>query len=95
MQLHRAQTRVGGWIAGFALLCALAFFVQVGLAQARADTGSAVVAAEAYLPGPVDARPSPPLELPRGAEELLGLSVLAGIGYGLRASALGRRSRSS
>lgn len=81
----------------FAMVCLLGFAVQVGIA------GLARAGEEAGRPAPTVSRPYQrgPLEMhdtfaapdmPRGAEELLGLSVLAAILYGFRASGLARES---
>jgi hypothetical protein len=79
----------------FAMLCLLGSAFQVGiagLARANEELGrSAPAVVQPYQQGPLDARdPFTIPEMPDGAEELLGLSVLAAILYGLRASGLAR-----
>lgn len=86
--------RMHRWIGIFAVLCACAFIAEVGLAQARTESAG-VDPSPVYREGPLGAAPPSLPELPRGAEELLGLSVLAAILYGLRVADLGRDSRSS
>ena len=80
-----------------AMLCLLGFAFEVGvagLARAGEDTGRLVPSASRpYHQGPLETRETfAAPEMPRGAEELLGLSVLAAILYGLRASGLARES---
>lgn len=80
-----------------ALLCFVAFAAQVaaiGLAQASdrphaSEPRSNPPSAERYQQGPLESRRAQTiLELPSGAEEMLGLSVLAAVLYGLMASGL-------
>jgi hypothetical protein len=83
-----------------AMLCLLGFIVQVGLARlasAGEDAGRpSSGAAQSYQQGPLETRDSVTFpDLPPGAEELLGLSVLAAVLYGLRASGLARESERS
>ena len=88
--------RVHRWIGLFAACSALAFVAEVGLAQTRTEEARPrPQAAAAYREDPSERAPVAMPELPGGAEELLGLSVLAAILYGLRASELGRHSRPS
>ncbi len=80
-----------------AMLCLLGFSIQVGLAglaSAGEETGrSTSTLAQSYQQGPLEMRESVAFpDLPPGAEELLGLSVLAAVLYGLRASGLARES---
>jgi hypothetical protein len=78
-----------------ALLCLVGFALQVGiagLARASEEAGSEPVA-KPYRHGPLEPRAALAIpEMPRGAEELLGLSVLAAILYGFRASGLSGES---
>ena len=83
----------------FALTCALTVLGQLVLALSGAAGHEGRGAqppsvAVAYQAGRFDrtARAAP--DLPQGAEELLGLGVLAAIVYGLRAVELGRAPRS-
>jgi len=83
-----------------ALVCLVGFGLEVGgVDLARAGDGarhSVPPSAPAYQEGPLDARRvEAPLELPSGAQELLGLSVVAAILYGFRASGLARTARSA
>jgi hypothetical protein len=83
-----------------AVLCLFGFAVQVGLAGlARAGEGAGrprSAVSHPYHQGPLDTRDSVAIpDLPPGAEELLGLSVLAAVLYGLRASGLARESERS
>jgi hypothetical protein len=83
-----------------AMLCLLGFSVQVGLAglaSAGEETGRPTsTLAQSYQQGPLETRESVAFpDLPPGAEELLGLSVLAAVLYGLRASGLARESERS
>jgi hypothetical protein len=83
-----------------AMLCLLGFSVQVGLAglaSAGEEVGRPASAlAQSYQQGPLETRDSVTFpDLPPGAEELLGLSVLAAVLYGLRASGLARESERS
>jgi hypothetical protein len=68
-----------------------------GLARASAEAGQAAAPiARPYQQGPLEARDFVVTrDLPHGAEELLGLSVLAAFLYGLRASGLARESERS
>jgi len=84
----------------FAMLCLLGSAFQVGLAglaRAGEEVGQpASAVAQPYQHGPLDTRdPFEIPEMPDGAEELLGLSVLAAILYGLRASGLAREPERS
>jgi hypothetical protein len=83
-----------------AMLCLLGFSVQVGLAglaSAGQEAGRPTsTLAQSYQQGPLERRESVAFpDLPPGAEELLGLSVLAAVLYGLRASGLARESERS
>jgi hypothetical protein len=80
-----------------ALLCLVGFAVEVaatGLAQASdrpqvSEARSNPPSAEPYQRGPRDSGQAQTVpQLPSGAEELLGLSVLAAVLYGLMASGL-------
>ena len=88
-------SRLSGVVA---MLCLSGFAVQVGttgLARGASEQAARAVPAVAqpYHRGPLEARDSMAIpELPRGAKELLGLSVLAAILYGFRASGLARDS---
>ena len=87
-------------LALLALLCLLGFAAEVGvagLARASDEADRAALAvAQPYQQGPLESRdPVSIPDLPRGAEELLGLSVLAAILYGLRASGLAHESERS
>lgn len=80
-----------------AMLCLLGFTVQIvlaGLASAGEKAGRPTSAvAQSYQQGPLESRDFVAFPvLPPGAEELLGLSVLAAVLYGLRASGLARES---
>lgn len=83
-----------GWLS---MLCCLALLIQVAARAASSVSDGAShsgsIEAEIYIPGPVG-REAPPrvVDLPRGAEELFGLSVLAAFLYGFRASGLARAS---
>jgi hypothetical protein len=78
------------------MLCLFGFAFQVGiagLARASEEAGRSGSVAQPYHSGPHEARGRYAVpEMPPGAEELLGLSVLAAILYGLRASGLTRES---
>lgn len=78
------------------MLCLLGFALQVGiagLARASEGAGRSGSVAQPYHQGPHEARGRFAIpEMPQGAEELLGLSVLAAILYGLRASGLSGES---
>jgi len=97
LRLVRVPRSVSVRTLGFlSLLCLCAFLGSVGRA-ALADgseagsTRGAPVVVETYRGGPLASRDSGTIpELPDGARELLGLSVLATVLYGLRASGLGR-----
>ena len=83
-----------------AMLCLFGFAFQVGiagLARASVEVGRPVPAIEKpYQHGPIESRDLFAIpEMPDGAEELLGLSVLAAILYGLRASGLAREPERS
>ncbi len=100
---HRMAGRVGPsrarrrlrWIGFLALLGGLALVAQVAFARDFEVHGSRPAAsAVPYHEGPVDSAPVRAPRRPAGADELIGLSVLAAILYGLRASDLGRASRS-
>jgi hypothetical protein len=90
-------------LIGVLCLLGCVFLVGIaGLARASAGTGKAGEAGQAaaiarpYQQGPLETRDfvvTP--DLPHGAEELLGLSVLAAFLYGLRASGLARESERS
>ena len=78
-----------------ALLCLLGSGAQVGIADPARASGDGdrveFSTARPYQQGPLEPRDRGLMpDLPRGAEELLGLSVLAAILYGLRASGLAR-----
>ena len=79
-----------------ALLCLLGFALQVGiagLARASEEPGQSGPVAKPYRQGPLETGAALAIpEMPRGAEELLGLSVLAAILYGFRASGLSGES---
>jgi hypothetical protein len=79
-----------------ALLCLLGFALQIGiagLARASEEAGRSGPVAKPYRQGPLETPTALAVpEMPRGAEELLGLSVLAAILYGLRASGLSGES---
>ena len=98
--------RALGLIGVLCLLGCLGLVGIAGLARASAETGKAGKAgnlgkaaapiARPYQQGPLETRDfemTP--DLPHGAEELLGLSVLAAFLYGLRASGLSRESERS
>ncbi len=88
----KARRRVG-WIALLALLGGLALAAQVAFARDFEARGARPTAsAVPYRDGLVDSVPVRAPARPAGADELLGLSVLAGILYGLRVSGLGRAS---
>jgi len=83
-----------------ALVCLVGFVLEVGgVDLARAGDGrrqSTPAIASTYREGPLDARRvDGPFELPPGAQELLGLSVVAAILYGFRASGLARTTRAA
>jgi hypothetical protein len=89
-------------LIGVLCLLGCVFLVGIaGLARASAGTGKAgdegqAAIARPYQQGPLETRDfvvTP--DLPHGAEELLGLSVLAAFLYGLRASGLARESERS
>lgn len=79
-----------------AMLCLFGFAFQIGyadLARASEEAGPLGTLAQPYQQGPLESRsPYAAPEMPPGAEELLGLSVIAAILYGLRASGLSRES---
>ena len=95
--------RALGLIGVLCLLGCLGLVGIAGLARASAETGmvgkvgkAAAPIARPYQQGPLETRDfevTP--DLPHGAEELLGLSVLAAFLYGLRASGLARESERS
>ena len=78
------------------MLCLFGFAFQVGiagLARASEEAGRSGSVVQPYHSGPHEVRGRGAVpEMPPGAEELLGLSVLAAILYGLRASGLTRES---
>jgi hypothetical protein len=76
------------------VLCLFGFVTLIGvsgLARSIEETGEAGASiAQPYQQGPLETRDSVASpHFPGGAEELLGLSVLAAFLYGLRASGLG------
>ena len=92
--------RALGLIGVLCLLGSVGLVGIAGLARATSETGGAGQAAapiaRPYQQGPLETRDfdvTP--DLPHGAEELLGLSVLAAFLYGLRASGLARESERS
>ena len=89
-------SRAQRWIGFVAFSCGLAFLAEVGLAEAGTESFlRASPPLAAYREGARAGAPAVPPELPEGAEELLGLSVLAVVLYGMRAADLGGGSRSS
>ena len=83
-----------------AMLCLFGFTVQIGLAGLASAVEKAgrpmSTVAQSYRQGPLETRDSVTFpDLPPGAQELLGLSVLAAVLYGLRASGLARESERS
>ena len=89
----RARRRVGR-IGCLALLAGLALTVQAVSAGDFESGGSRPSAsAVPYHDGPADRAPLRAPDRAAGVDELLGLSVLAAILYGLRVSDLGRGSR--
>ena len=92
--------RALGLIGVLCLLGSVGLVGIAGLARASSETGKAGQAAapiaRPYQQGPLETRDfdvTP--DLPHGAEELVGLSVLAAFLYGLRASGLARESERS
>ena len=88
---RRRRCRGRGPMAAVFLVGFVVWLGIADLAGARGEADrTASVIAQPYHPGPLETRDlvATP-RLPRGAEELLGLSVLAGFLYGLRASGLG------
>ncbi len=90
----KARRRVR-WIGLLALVGALALAAQLAFASDFEARGSRPTAsAVPYHDGPVDSVPVRAPERPAHADELLALSVLIAILYGLRVSDLGRAGRS-
>ena len=93
LESSQARKRVG-WIALLALLAGWFLAAEVVFARDFEAPGSSPTASPVpYHEGPVNSVPVRAPARAAGAEELLGLSALAAILYGLRVSDLGRASR--
>ena len=91
VRLHRRAKTIGL----LALALGLALAAQVAWGRDLEQSGSQPTAsAVPYHDGPVDSVPVRAPERPAHADELLALSVLIAILYGLRVSDLGRAGRS-
>jgi hypothetical protein len=95
--LSRRALGLIGLIGVLCLVGCVGLVGIAGLARASAEAGQAAAPiARPYQQGPLEARDFVVTrDLPHGAEELLGLSVLAAFLYGLRASGLARESERS
>ena len=93
LESSKARKRVGS-IALLALLAGWVLAAEVVFARDFEAPGSSPTASPVpYHDGPVNSVPVRAPARAAGAEELLGLSALAAILYGLRVSDLGRASR--
>ncbi len=94
----RRAERARGLMGLVCWLGLLAFVAFAGLARGADEVGSgSAIVAQPYRGGPLavqEAQPTLP-DLPTGARELFGLSVLGLVLYGLRASGLSRQSERS